>query len=255
MVAMLQDGEDFDCPICISPPTNIVITCCAHIFCRSCILKTLKRAKPCCPLCRRELSESDLFSAPPEDSDKIDASSSSASSKVVALLKLLTASRDENPSTKSVVFSQFRKMLVFLEEPLKAAGFKILRLDGSMNAKRRAQIIKEFGVPAPDGPTILLASLKASGTGINLTAASRVYLLEPWWNPAVEEQAMDRVHRIGQTEDVKIVRIIARNSIEERILDLQEKKKKLAIEAFGKRGGQKDRREISVDDLRTLMSL
>ncbi|GFY84684.1 DNA/RNA helicase protein [Actinidia rufa] len=123
-----------------------------------------------------------------------------------------------------------------------------------MNAKRRAQVIQEFGLSAPDGPTILLASLKASGAGINLTAASRVYLLEPWWNPAVEEQAMDRVHRIGQTEDVKIVRMIARNSIEERVLDLQEKKKRLAIEAFGRRG-PKDRREVSIDGLRTLMAL
>ncbi|KAL6997704.1 RING-type E3 ubiquitin transferase [Sarracenia purpurea var. burkii] len=256
MVSLLQDGEDLDCPICISPPSDIVITCCAHIFCRSCILKTLKRTRPCCPLCRHPLSESDLFSSPPDsfDTDDSKVSSSNMSSKVSALLKLLSALRAENPNTKSVVFSQFRKMLMLLEEPLKAAGFKVLRLDGTMNAKRRARVIQEFEVPAPDGPTVLLASLKASGAGINLTAASRVYLLEPWWNPAVEEQAMDRVHRIGQTDDVKIVRMIARNSIEERILELQEKKKKLAREAFGRRG-PKDRREVSVDDLRTLMSL
>ncbi|XP_058209462.1 putative SWI/SNF-related matrix-associated actin-dependent regulator of chromatin subfamily A member 3-like 1 [Rhododendron vialii] len=256
LVSLLQDGEDLDCPICIAPPTDIVITCCAHIFCRSCILKTLKRTKPCCPLCRHPLSESDLFSSPPEpsDTDNSRASECITSSKVSALLKLLSASRDQNPSTKSVVFSQFRKMLILLEEPLKTAGFKILRLDGSMNAKRRAQAIQEFGLLAPDGPTVLLASLKASGVGINLTAASRVYLLEPWWNPAVEEQAMDRVHRIGQKEDVKIVRMIAQNSIEERILELQEKKKKLAREAFGRKG-PKDRRDVSVDDLRTLMSL
>ncbi|XVE90736.1 hypothetical protein DITRI_Ditri20bG0101200 [Diplodiscus trichospermus] len=257
MVVMLQDGEDFDCPICISPPTDVVITSCAHIFCRSCILKTLQRVKPCCPLCRHPLSQSDLFSAPPESSDGDNTEISrrnTTSSKVSALLALLQESRDQNPSTKSVVYSQFRTMLLLLEKPLKAAGFKILRLDGSMNAKRRAQIIQEFQVPGPDGPTVLLASLKASGAGINLTAASRVYLLEPWWNPAVEEQAMDRVHRIGQKEDVKIVRLIARNSIEERVLELQERKKKLAMEAFGKKG-PKNRKEVTMDDLRTLMSL
>ncbi|GMY19549.1 putative SWI/SNF-related matrix-associated actin-dependent regulator of chromatin subfamily A member 3-like 1 [Fagus crenata] len=257
MVEVLQDGEDFDCPICMSPPTNIVITRCTHIFCQACILKTLQR-KACCPLCRRPLLQSDLFSAPPESPDADDAgvssSNSTTSSKVSTLLKLLKESRDQNPATKSVVFSQFRKMLIFLEKPLKDAGFKILRLDGSMNAKRRSHVIEEFGVPGPDTPTILLASLKASGTGINLTAASRVYLLEPWWNPAVEDQAMDRVHRIGQKEDVKIVRLIARNSIEERILELQERKKKLAREAFGGRT-IKDRREIGYDDLRVLMSL
>ncbi|XP_022743331.1 putative SWI/SNF-related matrix-associated actin-dependent regulator of chromatin subfamily A member 3-like 1 [Durio zibethinus] len=257
MVAMLQDGEDFDCPICISPPIDVVITCCAHIFCRSCILKTLQRTKPFCPLCRHPLSQSDLFSAPPESSDADHTQISSrntASSKVSALLTLLQESRDQNPATKSVVFSQFRTMLLLLEKPLTAAGFKIVRLDGSMNAKRRAQVIEEFQVPGPDGPTVLLASLKASGAGINLTAASRVYLLEPWWNPAVEEQAMDRVHRIGQKEDVKIVRLIARNSIEERVLELQERKKKLAMEAFGRKG-TKNRKEVTIDDLRTLMSL
>ncbi|KAM1611239.1 hypothetical protein ACFX1Z_000036 [Malus domestica] len=256
IVEVLQDGEDFDCPICISPPTDTVITCCAHIFCQACILKTLQRTKPCCPLCRRALSHSDLFSAPQttSDSDNTVSSKTTMSSKVNALLKLLVASREQNPLTKSVVFSQFRKMLIYLEEPLKSAGFKTLRLDGSMNAKKRAQVIKEFGVTGQDVPTILLASLKASGTGINLTAANRVYLLEPWWNPAVEEQAMDRVHRIGQKEDVKIVRLIARNSIEERILELQDKKKKLAKEAF-QRKAAKDRRDVGAEDLLGLMGL
>lgn len=145
-------------------------------------------------------------------------------------------------------------MLLLLEEPLKAAGFKVIRLDGSMSAKRRAKVIKDFGVPAPEGPTILLASLKASNAGINLTAASTVYLVEPWWNPAIEEQAMDRVHRIGQKEDVKIVRLIARDTIEERILQLQEKKRVLARKAFSKRS-QKDHREINREDLSVLMNL
>ncbi|EYU20813.1 hypothetical protein ABFS82_11G014800 [Erythranthe guttata] len=257
LLLVLQDGEDFDCPICISPPTDIIITCCAHIFCESCILKTIKRTKPCCPMCRHPLSESDLFKAPPESchsSTTEKGSSSRLSSKVTALLKLLSAAREARPSSKSVIFSQFRKMLLLLEEPLKEAGFNVIRLDGSMNAKKRAQVIKDFGVPAPVGPTILLASLKASNAGINLTAASTVYLMEPWWNPGVEEQAMDRVHRIGQKDDVKIVRLIAKDTIEERILQLQEKKRVLAKKAFGKRG-QKEQREINREDLSALMNL
>uniref|UniRef100_A0A7N0TAB6 DNA/RNA helicase protein n=1 Tax=Kalanchoe fedtschenkoi TaxID=63787 RepID=A0A7N0TAB6_KALFE len=255
LLALLQDGEDFDCPICISPPDAVIITRCAHIFCRACILKVLKRDKPSCPLCRRSLSEADLFSAPQDtlnSENDIPSTNQALSSKVSTLIKLLTAAKDENPSGKSVVFSQFQKLLVMLEEPLKQAGFSTLRLDGSMNGNKRAQVIKEFG--KSDGPTILLASLKASGTGINLTAASTVYLLEPWWNPAVEKQAMDRVHRIGQKHDVKIVRLIAQHSIEERVLELQEKKKMFAREAFRKRGS-KDKREVNIDDLRTLMSL
>ncbi|KAK4272432.1 hypothetical protein QN277_020993 [Acacia crassicarpa] len=258
LVEVLQDGEDFDCPICISPPTDIVITCCAHIYCQACILKTLQRSKGCCPLCRHPLEESDLFSAPPQssgaDADGLSSGKTSLSSKVSALLKLLVASRDQHPATKSVVFSQFRKMLILLEQPLKAAGFKTLRLDGTMNAKQRGRVMEEFATGGTEGPMILLASLKASGTGINLTAASRVYLLEPWWNPGVEEQAMDRVHRIGQKEEVKIVRLIAKNSIEERVLELQEKKKQLAKEAFGKRRA-KGNREVGGDDFRMLLSL
>ncbi|KAG6421617.1 hypothetical protein SASPL_118174 [Salvia splendens] len=255
LLSVLQDGEDFDCPICISQPMDIIITCCAHIFCELCILKTIKRSKPCCPMCRHPLSESDLFKAPPESqTTSTDGPSSSPSSKVTALLKLLTVSRDASPSSKSIVFSQFRKMLLLLEEPLKQAGFKVIRLDGSMHAKKRSQVIKDFGVPAPEGPTIMLASLKASNAGINLTAASTVYLLEPWWNPAIEEQAMDRVHRIGQKNDVKVVRLIAQDTIDERILQLQEKKRMLAKKAFGRRS-QKDQREINRGDLTALMNL
>ncbi|KAE9588665.1 putative DNA helicase [Lupinus albus] len=141
-------------------------------------------------------------------------------------------------------------MILLLEEPLKAAGFKTLRLDGNMNATQRASVIEQFRVSGRE-PMVMLASLRASSTGINLTAASRVYFMEPWWNPAVEEQAMDRVHRIGQKEDVKVFRLVAQNSIEERILMLQEKKKRLAMEAFGK--GSKDV-GMGMDDVRFLLS-
>ncbi|KAK9114612.1 hypothetical protein Syun_021409 [Stephania yunnanensis] len=257
IVSVLQDGDDFDCPICISPPVDMVITCCAHLYCRACILKAIKRPNANCPLCRRPLTQSDLFSAPQEPSvlpDNVSSSGKATSSKVSALMRLLKASRTENSSTKSVVFSQFRKMLILLEEPLKEAGFRFLRLDGSMTAKKRAEVIERFQNQGEDAPSVMLASLKASGVGINLTAASRVYLLEPWWNPAVEEQAMDRVHRIGQTEDVKVVRLIVKNSIEERILELQERKKELAREAF-RRKSARDRSQMGAEDIRILMSL
>ncbi|KAK1427011.1 hypothetical protein QVD17_15693 [Tagetes erecta] len=254
LVLLLQDSEDLDCPICLSPPSKIIITSCAHIFCENCIIRAIKSSISVCPLCRNRLTESDLFSPPPEYAPEVDKSNCRPSSKAAALLELLEASRTENPSIKSVVFSQFRKLLLLLEEPLKEAGFKTLRLDGTMNAKKRTNVIEEFGVSGAGGPTVLLASLKASGTGINLTAASRVYLMEPWWNPAVEEQAMDRVYRIGQKEEVKVVKMIANDSIDERIMLLQEKKQKLAKEAFRKKG-KDEKREIDLADLRTLMSL
>ncbi|KAL0801659.1 hypothetical protein Bca101_056835 [Brassica carinata] len=121
----------------------IIITRCAHIFCRACILQTLQRTKPSCPLCRGSLTQSDLFNAPPppsdsQDNDEGDTKPSTKSSKVTALLSLLIASKQENPNTKSVVFSQFRKMLLLLEVPLRAAGFTVSRLDGGMTEETDA---------------------------------------------------------------------------------------------------------------------
>ena len=145
-------------------------------------------------------------------------------------------------------------MLILLEAPLKNAGFNILRLDGSMSMRKRLQVIKQFAHGGPDSPTVLLASLKAAGAGVNLTAASTVYLFDPWRNP-VEEQAMDRVHRIGQKKEVKVIRLIVKGSIEERILSLQEKKQQLISSAFGKKKGGKDDKEMRLEELRVMLGL
>ncbi|KAK7378026.1 hypothetical protein VNO80_03462 [Phaseolus coccineus] len=252
LLGQLQEGEDFECPICLSSPMDIVITRCAHIFCRDCILRSLE-TRSRCPLCRRQLSESDLFSPPPQpetnSAEPSSASETPLSSKVSTLMKFLNESRDQHPAVKSVVFSQFRKLLLLLEEPLNAAGFKTLRLDGSMNAKHRATVIEQFQVQESDGPTVLLASLRASSAGINLTAASRLYFMEPWWNHAVEEQAMDRVHRIGQKQPVKIVRFIAQNSIEEKLLVLQERRKELSTEEPSEMGSK----GVGIKDIKFLL--
>ena len=142
-------------------------------------------------------------------------------------------------------------MLVLLEAPLKDAGFNVLRLDALIDARRRVGIIKTFRSAGQN--TVLLANVKVSGAGINLTAASEVYLLEPWWNSELEEQAIDRVHQYGQEKNVIIVRLIVKDSIEERILMMQERKKQV-IEAFGMQG-PKERREASLEDLCSLLSL
>ncbi|KAL0701569.1 hypothetical protein Bca4012_057691 [Brassica carinata] len=109
----------------------------------ACILQTLQRTKPSCPLCRGSLTQSDLFNAPPppsdsQDNDEGDTKPSTKSSKVTALLSLLIASKQENPNTKSVVFSQFRNMLLLLEVLLRAAGFTVSRLDGGMTEETDA---------------------------------------------------------------------------------------------------------------------
>ncbi|XP_048555056.1 putative SWI/SNF-related matrix-associated actin-dependent regulator of chromatin subfamily A member 3-like 1 [Triticum urartu] len=258
LASLVADGEDFDCPICLSPPSTTVITSCTHIYCQTCILKILKSASSRCPICRRSLSKDDLFIAPavqhPDDDESGSLESDKPlSSKVQALLELLKRSQKEDPSSKSVVFSQFQKMLILLEGPLKRAGFKILRLDGTMSVKKRSDVIKEFAAVGPDAPTVLLAGLKAAGAGVNLTAASTVYLFDPWWNPGTEEQAMDRVHRIGQKKAVKVVRLIVKNSIEERVLELQERKKRLISGAFRKKVGGKEEKELRLEELRIML--
>ncbi|KAH9316639.1 hypothetical protein KI387_025266 [Taxus chinensis] len=254
LLSILQDGDDFDCPVCLSPPTEAIITICSHVFCKKCIEKTLKHDKPRCPMCRKQLTESDLFSSPKSAEDEVKPNKQlTNSSKVDALISLLKETRNDDPTKKSVIFSQFRKMLDLLQEPLEREGFKFVRLDGSMPAKKRAATITAFASTEPSSPTILLASLKAAGVGINLTAASDVYMFDPWWNPAAEDQAMDRVHRIGQTRSVKVCRLIVKDSVEESILEMQERKRRLASSAFNK--SEKEQRKMRVEDVQHLMRL
>ena len=124
---------------------------------------------------------------------------------------------------KSVVFSQFTSFLSLIEPVLTQANMRFLRLDGSTSQKARAAVLAEF----KESPkfTILLLSLKAGGVGLNLTTAKRVFMMDPWWSFAVEAQAIDRVHRMGQEDEVKVYRFIVKNSVEERMLKVQERKK------------------------------
>lgn len=121
---------------------------------------------------------------------------------------------------KVLVFSQFTSMLDIMEKDLIKSGIKFIRLDGK--TKNRQELVDEFN--EDDSIKVFLISLKAGGVGINLTAASAVFLYDPWWNPMVEKQAMDRAHRIGQKKTVNVYKFITKNSIEEKILKLQERK-------------------------------
>ncbi len=130
---------------------------------------------------------------------------------------------------KALVFSQWTSLLDRCEPVLEAAGLPFIRLDGS--TRDRGAVVEQF--QSDDGPPVMLISLRAGGTGLNLTAADHVFLLDPWWNPAVEDQAADRAHRIGQDKPVLVHRLVARNTVEERILALQEHKRELAEAAVG----------------------
>ncbi len=167
------------------------------------------------------------------------------SSKVEALLESLEQVAAEGH--KALVFSQWTSLLDLVEPHLEKAGLRSVRLDG--RTRDRAAVVNEF--QADDGPPVMLTSLKAGGTGLNLTAADHVFLLDPWWNPAAEDQAADRAHRIGQERPVLVYRLIAKDTVEEGILALQAKKRALADAALE---GSGDAAGITREDLMALLA-
>ncbi len=151
----------------------------------------------------------------------------SASAKVATLLEYLRPLVQEGH--KALIFSQWTAFLDLLEPVLRDAGISWCRLDGS--TRHRQKTVDLF--QSPDGPPVFLISLKAGGTGLNLTAADYVFHMDPWWNPAVEDQAVDRAHRIGQDRKVISCRLITAGTLEEKILELQHSKRRLAQMALG----------------------
>lgn len=150
------------------------------------------------------------------------------SGKIEALLELLQKSTEEGH--KVLVFSQFTSVLKNIGKRLNLEEMSFSYLDGSIPAEDRMEMVKSFN----EGDTkVFLISLKAGGTGLNLTSADVVIHFDPWWNPAVEEQATDRAHRIGQRSVVEVVKLIARGTIEEKVIALQEEKRKLISELMG----------------------
>jgi SNF2 family DNA or RNA helicase len=155
-----------------------------------------------------------------------------AGAKVDALVDLVSELRAEG--RRALVFSQFLEVLDLAKARLEEIGVECRRLDGTMSAQARADEVAAFQAGRGD---IFLLSLKAGGVGMNLTAADFVVHLDPWWNPAVEDQASDRAHRIGQTRPVTIVRLVTEGTIEERVLSLHGVKRKLFEDVVGAADG------------------
>jgi len=148
---------------------------------------------------------------------------------------------------KALVFSQWTSLLDRVEPALRAAGIAFERLDGS--TRDRPGVIARFD--DAQGASVMLISLRAGGTGLNLTAADHVFMLDPWWNPAVEDQAADRAHRIGQTRPVVVHRLVALDTVEERILELHARKRALSEAVLGAEGTGAG---LSRDDLLSLLA-
>lgn len=170
---------------------------------------------------------------------------------ILALVEELTTLQHTDTTSKSIVFSQFVAFLDLIQWRLSRAGFSVVKLDGRMSPPQRATVISKFMTDPT--VTVFLVSLKAGGVALNLTEASRVFVMDPWWNPAVEDQAFDRIHRLGQYRPIKITRMVIENSIESRILQLQEKKKALFESTVGR--DMEALAKLSEEDLRFLFVL
>lgn len=176
------------------------------------------------------------------------------SSKINALLIHLEQIRQEQPGEHIIVFSQFTSFLDIIGTELEkyTGEFEILKFDGRLNLEQRQHVLSKFEKEIPAGEKkicVLLLSLKAGGVGLNLTVASRAFLMDPHWNNAIEFQAIDRIHRVGQRKNVKVIRFIMEGSIEERMLAIQEKKNQLG-EALTI--SDEERRKRKMEELQSL---
>ncbi|KAG5613790.1 hypothetical protein H5410_013614 [Solanum commersonii] len=230
VVEGIRNGENTECPICLESADDPVLTPCAHRMCRECLLSSWRTpASGLCPICRQMLKKHELFTCPSANRFRVDVEKNwQVSSKVSKLMDCLEPIRKSGE--KSIVFSQWTSFLDLLEIPLKRNQIGYLRFDGKLSQKQRERVLKEFS--ETNEKTILLMSLRAGGVGLNLTAASNVFLMDPWWNPAVEEQAIMRIHRIGQKKTVRVRRFIVEDTVEERMQQVQARKQRMIAGAL-----------------------
>ncbi|KAL9605120.1 MAG: hypothetical protein Q9219_000054 [cf. Caloplaca sp. 3 TL-2023] len=231
-----QGGQNvLVCCICDETAEEPIRSRCHHEFCRECAKNYVRSfeqdASPDCPRCHIPLAID--FEQPDieQDEDHVKRSSIinrikmedwTSSTKIEMLVYDLYKLRSPKQSHKSIVFSQFTSMLQLVEWRLRRAGFNTVMLDGSMSPAQRQRSIEYF--MNNTHVEVFLVSLKAGGVALNLTEASRVFIVDPWWNPAAEWQSADRCHRIGQRRPCVITRLCIEDSVESRMVMLQEKK-------------------------------
>ncbi|KAM3385352.1 hypothetical protein ACQJBY_009316 [Aegilops geniculata] len=233
-----QNGAmESQCGICHELAEDVVVTSCDHVFCKTCLMEySATLGNVSCPSCSTPLTV-DLTTE--NSRRKVPANLKGGkrsgilarlqsladfktSTKIDALREEIRNMIEHDGSAKGIVFSQFTSFLDLIEFSLQRSGIKCVQLNGKMNMVEKGRAIDTF-INDPDC-RIFLMSLKAGGVALNLTVASHVFLMDPWWNPAVESQAQDRIHRIGQFKPIRSTRFVIKDTVEERILQLQEKK-------------------------------
>lgn len=247
-----------ECSICTADPIElhkVMFTECCHSFCEDCLKEyfEFQRQKELdlkCPNCREPINKNYFFTLVLKGGEApqvVPVREVAKPAKIEALLKHCTMLQETSPGQQIVVFSQFSSFLDILETELTNAflgnGVKIYKFDGRLNLKERATVLEGFSTKDFDNQKVLLMSLKTGGVGLNLTCASHAFMMDPWWSPSMEDQAIDRIHRIGQMNQVKVTRFIVENSIEEKMLKIQERKRTIG-EAMDADEGERRKRRI-----------
>ncbi|KAJ3944464.1 uncharacterized protein N0V96_005996 [Colletotrichum fioriniae] len=240
-----------DCAVCLDTLSGPVITHCKHVFCRGCISKVIQTQGKC-PMCRNKLDEDALLEPAPEGGEEEDENfdADAKSSKTEALLKILKATT-KNPDSKVIIFSQWTSFLTIIQNQLIEAGYKFTRIDGSMTAPKRDAAI--HALDNDPETRVMLASLAVCSVGLNLVSADTVILADSWWAPAIEDQAVDRVHRLGQKRPTTVWRLVMEGTVEERVLDIQLEKRTLVGKAFQEKNKGKKTQETRMADLKKLL--
>jgi SNF2 family DNA or RNA helicase len=256
-----------ECMVCCEPleeSSVVIFRVCKHTLCQVCVDQIFNSAtlqstatpqsqKASCPMCRSPISREDCLSFADLHSSFVSNAALETvtshgdgkgirpirSSKTLAVLKELDIIRRRGE--KTVIFSAFTSYLDLLSAALADSGYKCCRIDGNVPLKGRASEVERF--TDDDSVSVMLCSLKACGVGITLIRANNIFLTDLWWAPSVDLQAIDRVHRIGQTKPVNVLRFLIRDSIDEKILELQLKKDALSKELV---------KPLSAEELRDL---
>lgn len=237
------------------------------MFCKLCIQQVFNKSNQICPYCRAPFSKADIIdksslsrqvaAAASVEQNKVDEitllsdEDFDTSPKIVALLEAIKSMKLDE---KGVIFSQFTKYLDLIGKALEVAGHSFVRIDGSVPVHQRAAQIHAFNSEDNNSPRFIICSLLAAGTGINLTRGNHAFMMDCWWNAATENQAMDRIHRIGQKRKVSIIRFVMKDSVEERIVELQEVKSLQAKGVLHKLEGDEKRKAL-LGDLKGLLQL
>ncbi|KAF5374959.1 hypothetical protein D9758_000535 [Tetrapyrgos nigripes] len=264
VLSNIEEEEAGECPICLDVMDNpMIVPDCLHRCCKDCITTyiatcEMRGEETKCPSCSRgPVRQNDLIEVvrPPPTSQEpqpdivLRRNDFMMSTKLTALIQNLRRLREQDQCYRAVVFSQFTSFLDLIGTALEREELDHYRYDGSMDIKKRNAAVSAFKAESKK-PKVLCISLKAGGVGLNLTVANYVFMMDCWWNVATENQAIDRVHRLGQEKTVYVKHFIVSDTIEGRILQIQKRKTAIVKEAL--RGGKDTGDPESIENLKIM---